>query len=163
VITRVGGFVTQTAHDAAVLAGVGQEQAHDDAGREGAAWPALRARRRWAELLRLVFQVDVTVRPSCGGPMRIIAFVTEHAVVTRILAHLARRGVEARAGPWVVAGQARAGARCAVIEWGGRVRRPPAGGVCAASPEGCRAIASVALGGRSREALGARAGIAGGR
>jgi hypothetical protein len=32
--------------------------------------------------------------------MRIIGFVTEHAVITRILAHLERRGVEARAGPW---------------------------------------------------------------
>jgi len=36
------------------------------------------------------------VCPRCGGAMRIIGFVTEHAVVTRILAHLERRGVEAR-------------------------------------------------------------------
>ena len=34
-----------------------------------------------------------------GGEMRIIAFVTEHTVVTRILAHLARRGVDAHARP----------------------------------------------------------------
>ncbi|MFM9079160.1 MAG: hypothetical protein ACKOTE_03310 [Opitutaceae bacterium] len=39
-----------------------------------------------------------------GGKMRILAFVTEHAVVARILAHLARGGVEARAGPWAAAG-----------------------------------------------------------
>jgi hypothetical protein len=26
--------------------------------------------------------------------------VTEHAVITRILAHLERRGLDARAGPW---------------------------------------------------------------
>jgi len=32
--------------------------------------------------------------------MRILAFVTHPAVITRILAHLARRGVDARAGPW---------------------------------------------------------------
>ena len=32
--------------------------------------------------------------------MRLLAFVTEPAAVTRILAHLERRGVEARAGPW---------------------------------------------------------------
>jgi len=31
--------------------------------------------------------------------MRIVAFVTEPAVVRRILAHLARRGIEARASP----------------------------------------------------------------
>jgi hypothetical protein len=64
-------------------------------------WPALKARRkRWAELLRMVFQVEVEVCPRCGGEARIIAFVTEPAVVRRILAHLERRGVEARAGPW---------------------------------------------------------------
>ena len=64
-------------------------------------WPALRTRRRrWAELLRRVFQVDVEGCPRCCGQARILAFVTEPAVITRILAHLARCGVEARAGPW---------------------------------------------------------------
>ena len=38
------------------------------------------------------------------GEMSIVGFVTEHAVITRILAHLERRGVEARAGPWAAAG-----------------------------------------------------------
>ena len=64
------------------------------------AWPALRARRRrWAERLRLVFRVEVEVCPRCGGEARIVGFVTESAAVRRILAHLERRGVEARAGP----------------------------------------------------------------
>lgn len=73
-----------------------------------ARWPALRARRRrWAELLRMVFQVEVEVCPRCGGEARIVGFVTEPGVVRRILAHLERRGVEARAGPW--AGAAAAG------------------------------------------------------
>ena len=88
-----------------VLAGAGQEQAHDDAEREAEPWPALKARRRrWAELLRLMFAVDVEVCPRCGGEMRILAFVTEHAVVRRILAHLERGGVDARAGPWAATG-----------------------------------------------------------
>ncbi len=70
-------------------------------------WPALRARRRrWAELLRRVFQVEVETCPRCGGAMRIVAFVTEPAVVRRILAHLAQRGIEARAGPWAGVGAA---------------------------------------------------------
>jgi hypothetical protein len=87
-----------------VLAGAGNEQAVG-AERETEPWPALRARRRrWAELLRLVFAVEVTVCPRCGGEMRILAFVTEPAVVTRILAHLGRRGVDARAGPWEATG-----------------------------------------------------------
>lgn len=52
------------------------------------------------ELLRLMFAVDVGLCPRSGGEMRIIAFVTEHAGVTRILAHRVRGGVDARAGPW---------------------------------------------------------------
>jgi hypothetical protein len=65
------------------------------------AWPALRARRRrWAELLRRVFAVDVEVCARCGGAMQIVSFVTEPAVAARILAPLARRGADARAGPW---------------------------------------------------------------
>lgn len=64
-------------------------------------WPGLRARRRrWAELLRRVFQVEIEVCPRCGAKAGIVGFVTEPAVVGRILAHLDRRGVEARAGPW---------------------------------------------------------------
>lgn len=67
-------------------------------------WPALRARRRrWAELLRRVFRVEVEVCPRCGGAARILAFVTEPGGVRRILDHLERRGVEARAGPWAAA------------------------------------------------------------
>jgi hypothetical protein len=70
-------------------------------------WPALRARRRrWAELLRLVFRVEVETCPRCGGEARILGFVTEPAVIRRILAHLERRGVDARAGPWAAAAAA---------------------------------------------------------
>ena len=32
--------------------------------------------------------------------MSIVAFITEQPVVRRILAHLERRGIETRAGPW---------------------------------------------------------------
>ena len=88
-----------------VLAGASGEPpkvvAHEES------WPALRARRRrWAELLRLVFQVDIEVCARCGGEARIVGFVTEPKVVRRILAHLERRGVDARAGPWAEAAAA---------------------------------------------------------
>jgi hypothetical protein len=67
-------------------------------------WPALTARRRrWAELLRRVFAVEVERCPRCGGAARILGFVTQPAVAARILAHLARRGIAARAGPWAAA------------------------------------------------------------
>ncbi len=72
-----------------------------------AGWPALRARRRrWAELLRLVFKVEIEVCPRCGGSMKVLGFVTEQAVVRRILSHLDRRQVDARAGPWTGAAAA---------------------------------------------------------
>jgi len=48
----------------------------------------------------MVFQVEVAECPRCGGEARIVGFVTEPRVVRRILAHLERRGAEARAGPW---------------------------------------------------------------
>ena len=67
-------------------------------------WPALRARRRrWAELLRRVFQVEIEVCPDCGGAMRILSFITAAAPVRRILTHVERRGIDARAGPWAEA------------------------------------------------------------
>ena len=92
---------------AAVRGGTGGGAGGGDASPEPAGeWPALRARRRrWAELLRLVFKVEVEVCPRCGGEAR-VGFITEPAVVRRILEHLARRGVDARAGPWTGAAAA---------------------------------------------------------
>ena len=48
------------------------------------------ARRRWAELLRRIYEVDPLVCPACSGAMRILAFITADAVIDRILAHLRR-------------------------------------------------------------------------
>ena len=43
-------------------------------------WPALRAlRRRWAELLRRIFEVDPLRCPRCGKQVRIVAFMTPHS------------------------------------------------------------------------------------
>ena len=47
-----------------------------------------RKRLRWRDLLRRVFSVDALVCPKCLGPMTVIAFITEVAVVQRILTHL---------------------------------------------------------------------------
>jgi hypothetical protein len=49
------------------------------------AWPALGARRRrWAELSRMVFAVDVEVCPRVGGATRIIGFVTRRSQPGRV-------------------------------------------------------------------------------
>jgi hypothetical protein len=58
------------------------------------------ATRRWAALLRQIFEVDPLVCPRCAGPMRIVAFITQAAVIDQILTHLRTRpaGTLAAAG-----------------------------------------------------------------
>ncbi len=53
-----------------------------------------RARRReWARLIRRIYEVDPLVSSKCGGEMRIISVILEHKVITKILGHLARKGI----------------------------------------------------------------------
>ena len=47
-----------------------------------------RTRLPWAELLRWVFALDVLVCARCGGPLTVVAYITEAAVVAKILTHL---------------------------------------------------------------------------
>ena len=42
----------------------------------------------WAAMIRKVYEVDPMVCPKCGGTMKVIAFITEYAVVGRIIDHL---------------------------------------------------------------------------
>ena len=59
-----------------------------------------RARRRaWAQLVRRVYEVDPLVCPKCGGEMRIISVILEHELITKILSHLARKGVKPGRAP----------------------------------------------------------------
>ena len=46
------------------------------------------ARRRWATLLKRVFQTDAMVCPTCNGPRRILAAITEREPIHKILTHL---------------------------------------------------------------------------
>jgi len=54
------------------------------------------AKRRWAELLRRILEVDPLACPRCGEEMRIVAFITEPKTIDRILEHLRRRTQTAR-------------------------------------------------------------------
>jgi len=47
----------------------------------------------WAEMIRKVYEVDAMVCPKCGGTMKVISFITEYAVVDRIIDHLKLRFV----------------------------------------------------------------------
>ncbi len=49
------------------------------------------ATRRWAALLRQIFEVGPLVCPHCAGPMRIVACITQSAVIDQILTHLRTR------------------------------------------------------------------------
>jgi hypothetical protein len=42
----------------------------------------------WMQRLRRVFDIDLRYCPRCGGPVRVIAAVTEPALITRFLQHL---------------------------------------------------------------------------
>ncbi len=53
-------------------------------------------RRSWAQLIKRIYEVDPLVCPSCGSEMKVIAFITEHDVVDKILRHLKRRDEEGR-------------------------------------------------------------------
>ena len=43
------------------------------------------SRRRWAALLRKVFEVDPLKRPNCATTMRIVAFITKQDIIDRIM------------------------------------------------------------------------------
>jgi len=49
------------------------------------------ATRRWAALLRQIFEVDPLACPHCAGPMRIVACITQAAVIDQILRPLRTR------------------------------------------------------------------------
>jgi len=47
-------------------------------------------RRRWAQLIKQVWKSDPLLCPSCGGRMKIIAFLQDPDAIRRILEHLGR-------------------------------------------------------------------------
>ncbi len=51
-----------------------------DRGRGAPAPPS----KGWAEMVCKVYEVDPMVCPQCGGNMKVIAFLTDYAVVDRI-------------------------------------------------------------------------------
>lgn len=63
-------------------------------------WSHLQARRRrWAELLQRIFEVDPLRCPRCGADMKIVAFVLDHEAVHAILKHLRKSRPDPRALP----------------------------------------------------------------
>jgi hypothetical protein len=46
----------------------------------------------WAQRLKRVFNIDVSLCPKCGGEARVIASIEDQAVIDKILAHLMKKG-----------------------------------------------------------------------
>ena len=53
----------------------------------------------WAAMIRKVYEVDPMICSKCGGRMKVVAFLTEHAVVDRIIDHLKLIFVAAKPPP----------------------------------------------------------------
>jgi hypothetical protein len=56
------------------------------------------ARRRWADLIRRIYEVDLLVCSNCGGPMKIVAFITGRKAIRAILASMRQSAARASAG-----------------------------------------------------------------
>jgi hypothetical protein len=56
-------------------------------------------RRRWAHLIRRVYETDPLVCPRCGAEMRVVSFITEPGVIRRIVDHLRKRDRVSRPPP----------------------------------------------------------------
>ena len=104
VMTRYyGWYASRTRGTRARLASDGRRLTADDisveepvAITEPVNWSLRAARYRWAELLRRIYEVDPLACPRCAAPMRIVAVITDPAVITRILVHRARSAERAR-------------------------------------------------------------------
>jgi len=53
-------------------------------------------------MIRKVYEVDPMLCSKCGGRMKVVAFLTEHAVVDRIIDHLKLRFVAEKPPPEAV-------------------------------------------------------------
>lgn len=56
------------------------------------------ARKRWANLIRHIYEVDPLVCPRCGGVMKIISFITQQPVIRAILDSVHPTGTPSPAG-----------------------------------------------------------------
>ena len=46
----------------------------------------------WAQRLKRVFNIDVSICPKCGGEAKVIACIEDQQIIDKILAHLMKKG-----------------------------------------------------------------------
>ncbi len=49
---------------------------------------SLEFRRNWARLIQKIYQIDPQLCPKCQGPMKVISFIEDNALIKKILIHL---------------------------------------------------------------------------
>ena len=54
----------------------------------------------WAQRLKRVFNIDIETCQACGGAARIIACITEPAVIDKILTYLKEKAAPAHPVQW---------------------------------------------------------------
>jgi hypothetical protein len=45
-------------------------------------------RKNWARLIQKIYEIDPLLCPKCQGPMKVIAFIEDDALIKKILIHL---------------------------------------------------------------------------
>ena len=54
----------------------------------------------WAQRLKRVFNIEITVCEHCGGRVKIIACIEDQATIDKILAHVRKKGREEVGNQW---------------------------------------------------------------
>ena len=97
-LIRYHGVLAPNAADRAAIVPGPQAEADEEtcSGRHCGQSQTSTYRRSWATLLARVFRIDVTTCADCGGPMKIIAALTDPSSIRRCLQGM---GLPARAPP----------------------------------------------------------------
>ena len=59
-----------------------------------------RTKMTWAQRLKRVFNIEITVCEHCGGKVKIIACIEDQVIIDKILAHVRKKGTEDVANQW---------------------------------------------------------------
>jgi hypothetical protein len=91
-LTRYHGILAPHARERSLITPATRRAAHKTAEQHSRSPAQHRQRMTWAERLRRVFNIDVSLCERCGGTARIIACIENPEVIRRILTHLTARG-----------------------------------------------------------------------
>jgi hypothetical protein len=97
-LARFYGAYSSVSRGRAARAGAALEGSDSSDGDEPTSEERRRLRRSWARMLRKIHDVDALLC-ECGARMKVIAFITEHQVIRKILDHVRGRDAERDRAP----------------------------------------------------------------